>query len=167
MAGESDKSSSRSREDKEKSRAQSRPVSGGKVGAASARNRPPAKPQGNQARREAQRKGQSTSSRPAPRRSPATLLAWGTVALVIVIVAVLVVVKLTSTTSGNGPTPGWTAASLTVVNELTNIPASVYNEVGVNSTAVPVTPPTVSSGHPPLLFNNMPGVFYFGAEFCP
>ncbi|MHB8319269.1 MAG: DUF929 family protein [Acidimicrobiales bacterium] len=153
--------------DKNRARAESRPVAGGKKGATGTQGKAGTKPQGNQARREAQRRGQSSSSTPAPRRSPATLLAWGTVALVVVIVVVLVVVKLTSSSTTPGQPSKFIPASPVVVKEVTNIPPSVYNEVGINSPAAPITPPTVSNGHPALVFSNLPGAFYFGAEFCP
>ena len=50
---------------------------------------------------------------------------------------------------------------------MTNIPASVYNTVGVTSPTVAVTPPKVTTGQPPLTFNGKPGYFYMGADYCP
>lgn len=102
------------------------------------------------------------------RRSPTTLLTWGVVALVLIIVVVLVVVKVTggsSGNSGNGPPSQPVPAS--IVQQVTAIPPSVYNQVGVNSPTAQVAPPTVIHGQPPLVLNGKPGAFYLGGEFCP
>ena len=51
---------------------------------------------------------------------------------------------------------------------MTNIPASVFNKVGVNSPPVPVTPPTILSNQPPMtLGGKSPAMLYYGAEYCP
>jgi Domain of unknown function (DUF929) len=104
---------------------------------------------------------------PVPHRSLTTLLTVITVAVVLIIVVVLVVVKITSSNNtATGPT-GFVPTAKAVVNDVTNIPESVYNEVGVTSSDTPVTPPKVISGQPPLTFNGQPGMFYMGAEYCP
>lgn len=59
--------------------------------------------------------------------------------------------------------------SASVVRDVTSIPASVYNEVGI---AVPASahqpPPVVLSGQPPLaLGGEKPTVLWDGAEYCP
>ena len=55
-----------------------------------------------------------------------------------------------------------------MVHDVTNIPASVYNKVGVTSPTVAVTPPTVISGQPPMTLNGKsPAMLYYGAEYCP
>jgi hypothetical protein len=113
-------------------------------------------------------------SRPAPvpkaRTISGAMMAWGSVGLVIVIVAVLVVVRLGSGASSNANsafTPT-TPAPASVVRDVTNIPASVYNKVGVTSPQVPVSPPTVVSNQPPLsLQGKTPAMLYYGAEYCP
>jgi hypothetical protein len=52
-----------------------------------------------------------------------------------------------------------------VVRDVTTVPASVYNAVGVPSN---VSPPIVLSSQPPLtLRGKSPAVFYDGAEYCP
>lgn len=107
--------------------------------------------------------------RPGAGGRPTTLLTWGIVGLVLVIVAVLVIVKVTSSSSpSSGPT-GFQAAPASLVQEVTHIPASVYNAVGVSSSDTPVTPPTAIKNQPSLRFpgSTKPGVFYFGAEYCP
>ena len=54
-----------------------------------------------------------------------------------------------------------------IAQEMTNIPASVYNTVGVTSPTVAVTPPKVITGQPPLTFNGKPGYFYMGGGVLP
>lgn len=116
-------------------------------------------------------------SRPSPsrpsRRSPTALLTWGTAAIVIVIVVVLVVVKITggsSKPSSGGP---WTAASAQVVQQVSHVPASVFNSVGVNAEVAQINQPIPISGQKPLTFTDaatgksLPGVYFYGAEYCP
>jgi hypothetical protein len=146
---------------KDRSRAQSRPVTG------KAPTRTAAKGGG---------KGGNTprpGGRPTPTSKPrglsGAMLAWGAVGLVIVIVAVLVIVKLAanSTTSSTDFTPV-TPAPAAVVHDVTNIPTSVYDKVGITSPQVQVSPPTVLTGQPPLtLAGRTPAMLYYGAEYCP
>jgi hypothetical protein len=97
------------------------------------------------------------------------MMAWGAVGLVIVIVAVLVIVKLASgnSTSTSDFTPV-VPAPASVVHDVTNIPASVYDKVGVTSPQVQVTAPTILNNQPPLtLKGKTPAMLYYGAEYCP
>jgi hypothetical protein len=153
---------------KDKSRAQSRPVSGkaptGKSGPSTGANRnggaggnkPKPRPAGRPA------------PAPAPRRLSGAMMAWGAVGLVVVIVAVLVIVKVVSGSSNDTSYTPVTAAPASIVHDVTNIPESVYNTVGVTSPTVAVTPPIIVKGQPPLTFNGQtPGMLYYGAEYCP
>ena len=56
-----------------------------------------------------------------------------------------------------------------MVNDVTNIPLSVYNTVGVNFPGrPPVYPPLMLKGQPPLSFDGKsPAILYYGAEYCP
>ncbi len=55
-----------------------------------------------------------------------------------------------------------------MVKDVTGIPQSVYDKVGVTSPSVPVTTPIVLSGQPPLTINGKsPAMLYYGAEYCP
>jgi hypothetical protein len=149
---------------KDRSRAQSRPVTGkaptGKSGKATGANKN-GSGGGNKPR-----PGSRPAPAPAPRRISGTMMAWGAVGLVVVIIVVLVIVKTTSTTS-NAYTPV-TPAPAAVVHDVTNIPLSVYNTVGVSSPTVPVNPPTIVKGQPPLTFDGKtPGLLFYGAEYCP
>jgi hypothetical protein len=111
------------------------------------------------------RSGRSTLSAPQ-RRSPTVLLTWGLVGLVLIIVIVLVVVKLTGTsTATSGPPSLPVPASIAAA--VTKVPTSVYNTVGVSSPTVGVTSPKAVAGQPALILDGKPGVFYMGGEFCP
>jgi len=102
-----------------------------------------------------------------PRRSPTALLTWGAVALILIIVIVLVVVKISSSPATSGGPTQFIPTSQQIVSDVTNIPASVYNKVGVSSSVTAVNPPTLVKNQPPLVINGLPGVYYFGAEYCP
>jgi hypothetical protein len=113
------------------------------------------------------------STRPTRRptaRISATVIAWSSVGLVIVLVAVLVILKVTASP---GPTTSVrqmvVPASSQLVHEVSSVPASIFNRVGV---AIPSTfagtAPIVISGQPPLtLTGKSPSVMYYGAEYCP
>ena len=94
---------------------------------------------------------------------------FGSIGAVIVIVLVIVLVSVTSSTpqSGNGSSP----APASVTAALQTIPASVYDQVGVSSSSVPVSAPSLVSGQNALTFGDAtkkkPGVFLLSGEFCP
>jgi len=98
---------------------------------------------------------------------------WGVVGVVLVVVIALVIVSVTSgNSSSSSGGNGYEAAPQSLVDEMTQIPASVYNAVGITSSAVPVTPPTATTGQSLLTYTtasgeSKPGVFYYGAEYCP
>ncbi len=105
-------------------------------------------------------------------RRPAGLFTWLAIGVVVVLIAVIVIVKATS----SSPTKQSTAfvpASPTVVHEVTNIPASVFDAVGVTAPAVPVSQPSAPKASQKVLewpdANGVlrPTVYYEGAEFCP
>jgi hypothetical protein len=118
--------------------------------------------------RPARRPASRSAARPAS-RSRAIGMTWGAVGLVIVLVAVLVIVKLSA---GPGPTTSShqavRPASPTLVRELSTVPASVFNAVGIGIPSQFVgSPPIVISGQPPLtLDGTTPTVLYYGAEYC-
>ena len=147
---------------KDRSRQQSRPVSGkapagksgssrgGRGGGSGQGGRPPVK-----AKPGARPKGPSGA-----------LMAWGAVGVVIIVVVVLVVINVTSGGSANASFTPVTPAPSSVVSKVTNVPDSVYNQVGVTS-SVQVSPPIPLSNQPILMLNGKPGVLYVGAEYCP
>jgi hypothetical protein len=207
MADQPEKTPTRSAADKERSRQQSRPVSGGGRGSGADTqqksptkpgNRPGggtgpksgaqkqgAKPTGAQQRAAQQRAGQGGGGKGGrggtgggggngrgrnlpPPRSAAPFI-WGAVALVLVIILVVVLVAVSgnksnpTSTVSNTPDP----APASLVHTVTSIPTSVYDQVGVTSPATAVNPPTAVHNKSPLTFNGKPGVFYYGAEYCP
>lgn len=129
-------------------------------------------------------KSRSTAQRPpskggaqsAPKGSsarggrPAGLLTWAAVGLVIVVVAALVIIKVASGSSAPSSST-FQAADPATVSELTTIPASIFNAVGVSSSVVTVTAPTLVKGQPALTKTvngkTLPEVFYEGGEYCP
>ncbi len=114
----------------------------------------------------------SGSGTQLPNSGKSAIAAWGVVGLVLVIVIVLIVVKLSQSPANNSSSSVQGPVSPSVLADLTNIPLSVYNSVGISSPTNTVTPPKVVSGLSPFTFvgsngRKLPGVFYFGAEFCP
>jgi hypothetical protein len=104
---------------------------------------------------------------------PAGLFTWLAIGLVVVVVATLVIIKVASggptQTGGKGT---WTRTDPATVAQLTGVPMSVFNTVGVTSTVEAVTPPIAVKGQPPLTAVNssgatVPQIVYVGAEFCP
>jgi hypothetical protein len=150
---------------KDKSRAQSRPISAKapstKAGASSGGggkggNRP--------------RPGTRPAPTPKGGRISGAVMAWSAVGLVVVIIAVLVIVKVTSGSTNNAASPFTpvTPAPASVVHDVTSIPASVYNKVGITSSTAQVSPPIVLTGQPALsLKGKSPAMLYYGAEYCP
>jgi hypothetical protein len=160
---------------KDKSRAQSRPVTGkapsgksGKASGSAATKRPSGSGGGGKGGN-TPRPGKGPA--PQPRRGPLSgaVLAWGAVGLVVVVIGVLVIVKVAS--GGNASAAGYTPvtpAPAAVVHDVTNIPLSVYNKIGITSATVPVTPPIIVKGQPALVIDGKsPTMLYYGAEYCP
>ncbi len=144
--------------DKDKSKAQSRSIPAKGKGGNTPKPRPGGAP--------------ATASAPSNR---GTKLAWGAVALVLVLIIGGVIVAVThkssstTSTSNQAYTPTQPAPA-SVVKAVTTIPESVYNTVGANfpAAAAPVTPPTFTSGQPPMTLNGKtPAVLYYGGEYCP
>jgi len=103
---------------------------------------------------------------------PAGLFTWLAVGLVVVVVAGLVIIKVASGGSTGGGSTSFQPTDSTTFNELTKVPASVFNTVGVTSTAVGVTPPQAEKAQPLLTEKSafgttVPEVLYIGAEYCP
>ncbi len=141
---------------KDKSRAQSRAVPA---------KTPAGRPKGGNTPRPGGRPGATAP----PGRSAGTLWAWGAVGLVVVVIAVVVIAKIASgNSSQNASYTPVTPAPAQVVRDVTTIPASVYNQVGVSSSQIPVAKPTIISGNPPMsLGGASPAMLYYGAEYCP
>ena len=83
--------------------------------------------------------------------------------LVVVVVAALVIVKVATGAGGPKSGPTASAAATSVLAQVTSVPASVLNEVGVG---VATTKPTKITA-PALTADGEPRVVYVGAEYCP
>jgi hypothetical protein len=105
-------------------------------------------------------------------RSSAALWTWASLGLVIVVVLAIVLVD------NVGSTPTDTHIKLTfgpaspiVVHEVTTIPSSVFNEIGITSPAISVGGFQKLTKQKPLTFlsgsKELPGFIYWGAEYCP
>ena len=132
------------------------------------------KPQSKQASKNQSRNVGPTKKAPTKAgKSSGSKLTWSIVGGVLVVVVALVIYAVTSggsstTTGGHG----YEAAPASLTKQLTEIPASVYDTVGVTSSVAPITAPTATSGETPLTFTTadgktLPGVFYLGSEYCP
>jgi hypothetical protein len=98
------------------------------------------------------------------------LMAGGGILAVVIIVVGFVIWKGASSnpnniagTASNGPTG---TALTTVVNEVTNVPASTLDQVGAGGAKLSGGIKAVS-GESPLTANGKPEVFFDGAEYCP
>jgi hypothetical protein len=114
------------------------------------------------------RRPSQQSRRPAarPGRSRASLYTWGAVALVLVVVIVVVLISQTSSKTSTYYTSQRVPA--TVLNEVTHVPAAVYNKVGTGLTlSGAIDPPTVASGQKQLTHDGKPGMFGLFGEYCP
>jgi thiol-disulfide isomerase/thioredoxin len=114
----------------------------------------------------------SPKSAPVKGGRPAGLFTWLAIGLVVVVVVVLVIIKVTGGTTASTNSTGFQPADPTTVAEVTHIPTSVFNTVGVTSPVAQVTPPLVLKGQPALTAasgtaKKLPEVLYIGAEYCP
>ncbi|HEY5103900.1 MAG TPA: DUF929 family protein [Acidimicrobiales bacterium] len=123
-------------------------------------------------------KSSRAKNRPAPSKGPARggrpagLFTWLAVGLVVVVVAGLVIIKVASGGAAGGGSTSFQPTDPTTFNELTKVPASVFNTVGVTSTAVGVSAPQAVKSQPILTEKSstgttVPEVLYIGAEYCP
>ncbi len=109
---------------------------------------------------------------PAKGGRPAGLFTWLAVGLVIVVVVGLVIIKVANGGSAGGGPTSFQPTDPTTFSELTKVPASVFNTVGITSPVAAVTAPLAVKGQPELLASNasgkkVPEILYIGAEYCP
>ncbi len=109
---------------------------------------------------------------PARGGRPAGLFTWLAVGLVIIVVATLVIIKVTSGGTAGGGARSFQPTDPTTFKEVTTVPASVFNTVGVTSPVAPVIAPQAVKGQSELKTTNfagttVPEILYIGAEFCP
>lgn len=114
-----------------------------------------------------------TSSRSSARGGrPAGLFTWLAIGLVVVVVAVLVIIKVAGGGTTGGSSSAFQPTDPAMVSELTNVPVSVFNTVGVTSGVAQVTPPEAAKGQALLTASStsskkLPEILYIGGEYCP
>ena len=99
-------------------------------------------------------------------RNRTARFAWGAVAVILIGVIALVVFAL----AGPPPSPGVVHRVVTsgdVLTELSTVPPTVFDSVGVSAPSTPLVTPRVLTGQPPLVARGKPEVLYVGADFCP
>jgi thiol-disulfide isomerase/thioredoxin len=110
---------------------------------------------------------QRAAARRAERRRQA-LIAGGSVIVVVAIVVAFVLIKVVGSNSSaqaNSGSPSGTVLPVSVLNDVTGVPASTLDAVGTGSTykgAIQKIP-----NGPPLTSGGKPQVVYVGAEYCP
>jgi len=108
---------------------------------------------------------------PAKGGRPAGLFTWIAVGVVLVIVVGLVVIKMTSGSPAAKASTTFEAVDATTMSQLTSVPTSVFNTVGVTSPVAPISGPSPLSGQPALTKTvngkALPLIQYVGAEYCP
>jgi hypothetical protein len=107
------------------------------------------------------------------RRSSAAIWTWASVGLVIVVVLAIVLVDNVGNTTPKPKKSTLTFGTmpLAIVNEVTTIPSTVFNDVGINSPAISVGGFQRIVKQKSLTFvsgtKTLPGFIYWGAEYCP
>jgi thiol-disulfide isomerase/thioredoxin len=117
--------------------------------------------------------GKAPNRRPAKPSAgrPAGLFTWLAIGLVVVVVATLVIIKVSGGGASNSAL-GFSATDPAMVAQLTKIPESVFDTVGVNSQVVQVSAPLALKNQPALTGTTaggaiVPEILYIGAEYCP
>ncbi len=111
---------------------------------------------------------------PAPRQIPRRYLALGLIVVAIILLGALVIVRDNFAPSSTSTVESFNPASSSLISSLASVPASVYDTVGVDSPANPVTAPRPAGSATSPLWEasdddgpTKPVVFFYGAEFAP
>jgi len=109
---------------------------------------------------------QREAERRAEMRRRLFITAGSVLAVIVIVVAFIVVKSLKSPTAQQGSAAGTTGTALpaSVVNDITNVPASTLAAVGKGSTGPRTVIPITGT---PLTSGGKPEVVYIGAEYCP
>ena len=91
--------------------------------------------------------------------------AWVAVVVILVGVVGLIVYALTGTSTSAGPVRR-VPTSGSVIAQLSKVPTSVFDSVGVTASR-PLVAPTALSHQPPLQSAGKPEVLFVGADYCP
>ncbi len=103
---------------------------------------------------------------PDDRISRTIRFAWGAVVVILIGVVGLIVYALTGTPTSSSGVVHRVPTSSAVIAEVSRIPTSVFDSVGVTTT-FPLVAPTVLNHQPPLEASGKPEVLFVGADFCP
>ena len=99
------------------------------------------------------------------KRTNGALLAWLSIGVVVALILTFVLIKELSSSNEQDY---FGLASPTVFNEVTHVPASVFNTVGVESSLVQAQNVfATASNQPSFTKGDLPASFYYGAEYCP
>lgn len=112
-----------------------------------------------------QNQQQSRARGKAKKRTPVNslgIIVGVLIAIALVVIVFIVFSRMNSSTSTTGSTP---TNDPKVLQQVTSVPASVYDTVGTGGVANPLN---VAKSQPPLKGGNgNPEIFYAGAEYCP
>jgi hypothetical protein len=108
---------------------------------------------------------------PALRQIPRRYVALGLIILAIALLGTLVLVRDNAAPGSSSTVETFNAAPSSLISTL-DLPASVYDTVGVTSPANPVTPPQATGSHQQWQASTgarsaLPVVYFYGAEFAP
>lgn len=92
-------------------------------------------------------------------------IVMGAIGLVLVVIVAFIIVYA-STRSNGSSTPAASSKTAKVVNTVTSIPESVFNQVGTGSVDPKAAPQPIPGNHS-LTADGKPKVLYVGAEYCP
>src|SRR5580658_4871543 len=112
------------------------------------------------------------ASGPVLRQIPRRYLALGLIIVAIILLGALVIVRDNSTTTTSSTVETFNAAPSSLISALATVPTSVYDQIGVGSPDVPVTPLRSTGSTVPWLATvdggpAEPVVFFYGAEYAP
>jgi hypothetical protein len=112
-----------------------------------------------------------TAPAPAMRQIPRRYVALGLIILAIALLGTLVLVRDNAAPGSSSTVETFNAAPASLVSML-DLPAPVYNAVGVTSPDIPVSPPQETGSHQAWKTSvdngpALPVVYFYGAEFAP
>ncbi len=99
-----------------------------------------------------------------------TLITAGSVIVVIAIVVAFIAIKAAGNNSSSSSSSGGTAGTVlpaSVQKNITGVPASTLDKVGIGSVLSYNPTPIVPVSNTPLTSNGKPEMLYIGAEYCP
>jgi hypothetical protein len=100
------------------------------------------------------------------KRYSGALVAWIAVGVVVAVVLTVVLVKEVSSSSTTTFPNNFPKTSSAVFHDVTHVSEAALNQVAINSGGISVAPVTTLSG-PSFKIDGLPGVFYYGANYCP